>query len=238
LLLTAGQLDTALADDGVEPVGQLLDDAVELGAACCLPDLLLRGVEPAEGDVLPDGAAEQEDILLDDADLSPQRGERHVTDIDAIDRDAAAGDVVEARQQRRDRGLAGTGRTDEGDRLARPDFEVDVPQHRAIRGVAEGDVLVADVPSQVSDVTGTGTIDDLRIDVHQLEVAAEAGDTARVELEHVVDLLDRPEEDIDEEEEADEAALAELAVEHEPRAGDHDDQLRETHAEVAERHAR
>ena len=75
--------------------------------------------EPSVGDVLADRAGEEEDILLHDADLAPQRRERHVADIDAVDRDAARIDLVEAGQQRADRRLARAGWTDEGDRLAR-----------------------------------------------------------------------------------------------------------------------
>ena len=50
-------------------------------------DLGLGGVEPAIGDVLAHRAGEQEDVLLHDADLAAQRGERHVADVDAVDGD-------------------------------------------------------------------------------------------------------------------------------------------------------
>jgi hypothetical protein len=51
-------------------------------------DLGLAGAEPAIGDVLAHRAGEQEDILLHDADLPAQGGQRHVADIDAVDGDA------------------------------------------------------------------------------------------------------------------------------------------------------
>ena len=71
LLLPARELDAALADQGIEPVRQGGDHRVEPGAARGGGDVRLRGAEPAVGDVLADRAAEQEDILLHDADLAP-----------------------------------------------------------------------------------------------------------------------------------------------------------------------
>ena len=64
------------------PSGRLGDHLVEPRPPRRLLDLRLGGVEPAVGDVLADGAGEEEDILLDDADLPPQRGQRHVADVD------------------------------------------------------------------------------------------------------------------------------------------------------------
>ena len=122
---------------------------VEAGPAGCLVDLGFGGVEAAVGDVLADGAGEEEDVLLDDADLAAEGGEGHVADIDAVDRDAAAVELVEARQEGGDRRLAGAGGADEGDGLAGADVEVDVRQDRLVGAVAEGDVLVADVAAQV-----------------------------------------------------------------------------------------
>ena len=71
------------------PSGRLRDHLVQPRAPRCLQDLVFGRVQPAVGDVLPDRAGEQEDILLHDADLAAQRGQRHIADIDAVDRDAA-----------------------------------------------------------------------------------------------------------------------------------------------------
>ena len=51
---------------------------------------------------------------------------RSVADVDAVEEDAARVDVVEARDQPGDRGLAAAGRADERDRLARAELEVEV----------------------------------------------------------------------------------------------------------------
>ena len=47
-----------------------------------------------------------------------QHAARHVADVDAVDRDAPALDLVEAHQQVDQRRLAGAGRADDGDGLA------------------------------------------------------------------------------------------------------------------------
>ena len=72
LLLPAAELDAALAHRRVEPFGQRGDKLVELRPACRIHDLGVGGAEAAIGDVLAHGAAEQEHVLLHDADLLAQ----------------------------------------------------------------------------------------------------------------------------------------------------------------------
>ena len=64
-----------------------------------------------------------------------------------------------------------------------------------------------------------------------VDIAPEAGDALRIGLEHRVDLLDRPEEHADQQQEADEAAGGQLALEDEIAAGNHHDHLDQPHAE-------
>ena len=110
-------------------------------------DLLGRGVGPAEGDVLGDGAGEEEPLLRHDAELAAQRVLRDVAQVVPVDRDPPFGRVVEAGDQLRDRRLAGAGVADERDRRAGRHVELDPVQHlRERRAVAEADVLEVDVP--------------------------------------------------------------------------------------------
>ena len=78
--------------------------------------------------------------------------EVEVADVDAVDRDPAAGDVVEPRHQGGQDGLAGAGRADQGDGLAGRDVEVDVAQHRLVGlvGEREVDVLEAQVAASAA----------------------------------------------------------------------------------------
>ena len=57
---------------------------------------------------------------MHDADVGPQRIERHVADVVAVDGDAAAGHVVEARQQVEHGALAAARRPEQRDRLPGP----------------------------------------------------------------------------------------------------------------------
>ena len=81
-------------------------------------DLGLDRVGPAVGDVVADRAVQERGVLRHHGDLPPQRILRHAGDVLAVDQDAPALEVVQAQQQRGDRGLAGAARADEPDLLA------------------------------------------------------------------------------------------------------------------------
>ena len=115
--------------------------------------------------------------------------------------------------------------------------QVDILQHRPVRSVTEADIARSESRRAGPTSTASGRIDDIGFGIEQFGVAAETGDPLGVDLEHGVDLFDRAEEDIDQEQEADEPAVGQLAVQDEIGAGDHHDHLRQPHAEVAERHA-
>jgi hypothetical protein len=99
LPLAARQALAALADPRLVAVGQRRDELVRVRGAGRRLDPLARGARRPVADVAGDGVVEQHRVLRDHADLRPQRGDRHVADVDAVDEDGAAGDVVEARDQ-------------------------------------------------------------------------------------------------------------------------------------------
>ncbi len=79
--------------------------------------------------------------------LRAQASERVVADVDAVDRDAALGHVVEARDEIGERALAAAAHADERHDLAAPgSSRFDVAQHR-LDVVAEADVLEDDAAS-------------------------------------------------------------------------------------------
>ena len=88
-----------------------------------LVDLVLGGVGLAVADVLERRAVEHRRLLPDHADLRPQRVLGQVADVDAVEQDAAALDLVEAQQQRDGGGLAGAGAADQRDPLAGADVQ-------------------------------------------------------------------------------------------------------------------
>ena len=69
------------------------------------------------------------DVLQHEAEQPPQLVEIQLADVDAVDQDPSAADVVEPQQQVDERRLARPGRADDADALARLDDERDVAQH-------------------------------------------------------------------------------------------------------------
>ena len=67
-------------------------------------------------------------VLQHEAEQPAQIGEIEIADVDAVDGDAAARDVVEPHQQVDQRRLAGSGGADNADALARPNLEAHVAQ--------------------------------------------------------------------------------------------------------------
>src|SRR5262245_10826843 len=89
-------------------------------------DARVVDVLAAQPDVPFDGAGEQVNILQHEAEEAAHVAGIHLSDVDAVDRDASAADVVEPEQQVDERRLAGAGRTDDPDALPGSDVEADV----------------------------------------------------------------------------------------------------------------
>ena len=103
LALTARQRVAALADDGVVAVGQLQDEVVRAGCPRRRLDLLERRVGSTERDVVADRLREEERLVGHHPDVRPQAGDGEVADVLAVDAQRAGGDVVEARDESRQR---------------------------------------------------------------------------------------------------------------------------------------
>src|SRR5690606_3676682 len=76
-----------------------------------------------------DRAGEEEHVLEHQADVVAQLRQAHPPDVDAVDEDLAALDVIEAQEQVDDRRLARPRRPDDGHRLPRRHRKRDVPQY-------------------------------------------------------------------------------------------------------------
>ena len=145
LTLAAGELDAALADDGVVLLGEALGELVYAGDAAGFHELLFGGVGTAEEDVFADGAVEEEGLLQDDAELLAITAEADGGEVDAVDQDLAAGRGVEGADQRDDGGLAGAGGADQGGDGAGFGFEADAVKDGLVGLVGEGDIVEGDV---------------------------------------------------------------------------------------------
>ena len=145
LPLSARQGPAALADDGVHSHRHRLDVVREAGHARCLPRLVERGGAGAD-DVGEDVSGHQPSVLQHDADLPPQGSDIETANLLAVVINRSGFDPLEPEQEPQQRGLARTGRPDEGRELARADVEGDIAQHRrAISVVAEFRMVQLDV---------------------------------------------------------------------------------------------
>ncbi|CAM5716648.1 hypothetical protein STENM223S_01189 [Streptomyces tendae] len=138
LALTAGEPVAALADHGVEAVGQGPYEGVEAGAAQGVPEVVLGRLRAGQQQVGADGVVEEVAVLGDHAEGRAQGARGQVADVDAADPDGALVDVVEPRQQLGDRRLAGAGRADERDGLAGFGAEGDAVQDLGAAAGVEG----------------------------------------------------------------------------------------------------
>src|SRR5919108_5243985 len=116
------------------------------------------GTRSSVGDVVPDGAREQERLLGDVAELAAVGAEVEIRERMVVDQYPALGRVVEPGRELDDRRLAGAGLADEGDRLPGRDLEVEAGQGVLVAPrVAEPDGLEAEAalqPTRVDRVSG------------------------------------------------------------------------------------
>jgi hypothetical protein len=109
--------------------------------------LLVCGIQPAVTNVFHHRAGEQEHILQHDPQLFAQIVLFHLADVDPVDVNAAAVNVVKTCQQIDDRRLSRPRRPDQGDRLARFGVQVNVFEHRDVLFVAKVHLVKTDVSS-------------------------------------------------------------------------------------------
>ena len=120
---------------------------------------------------------------------------RRVADVDAVDRHPTIGHVVETRYQHRQARLAGARESDEGDRLARLDLEVDVLEDPvAVTGVTEVDRFELHVPGNVPELPRTVRILHAGLAVEHLEDALGSRRGLLGHSENPPERLDRPDD--------------------------------------------
>ena len=107
LALAARQPGAAVADQGVQAVGEAGDLAVEPGCAQHLGQLVLAGVGGAQQQVLAQGAGQDGGVQLDVADGRAQLGQRPDGDVAAVDQDPTGGGLREPLDEGEHGGLAG-----------------------------------------------------------------------------------------------------------------------------------
>src|SRR5712664_421203 len=109
LALTNGKCGAALVDAGGDAFRERLDEIGKTNFTNRLLDGGAVDAGRAEADVGFDGAGEEEWILENDAEQAAQILKIDFADVDAIEENLAALNIVEAEQQRNECGLAGAG---------------------------------------------------------------------------------------------------------------------------------
>ena len=135
-----------------------------------------------------------------------------VAQVVAVDADRAGGRVVEAGDELRQRRLAGAGRADERDGLARRDRERHVVERGRRVAVGEGHAVEDDLAAQPREVGRAGRVDQLGLLVEQLEDLVQRGHARLVGRVELGELLDRVEEVVQRGQEGDEDADRDLAL--------------------------
>ena len=166
------------------------------------------------GDVLGDGGAEQEAVVGDEGDLAAQRPHVDVAEIGPVNRDGAAGRVVETGQQRDEARLARTRRADERDDLAALDLEVDTVEGGLGRSVPEDDVPEHHVAGAGRKVLRVRCAGDLRVAIQHLEHAVAGGDRPLRHAERGPEHAHRPDQHDQVGVEGGEVTEGERAVDH------------------------
>src|SRR5471032_2345291 len=170
LALAAGQALSALTDHRVVGLRQAQDEFVRVRGARGGDDLFARRFRFAVGDVLGDGAEEQEGLLQHEADVAAVVRHGEGADVDAVEHDGAFGDVVEAADQVDQRALAGTRVADQADHFAGLDVERDAAVDGAV-AVAEAHFAQRDVAFDLADLDRVGRFRHRRHVVENIEDA-------------------------------------------------------------------
>ena len=188
LPLAVGEVGAALGEVGLVALGQSADEAVGVDEAGgrLHPGVVHLGV--AQPDVVAHGAGEDVKILEHDAQTPADVVRAEPAHVDPIEQDLAVLEVVEAAEQPRQGRLAGSGRSHDGELLARLDAETHVVEHRLGLVVAEAHVPELDAAfeagGQGGRMLGLGHV---LVPVEELEDALGARHGA---VEHVVLLAD------------------------------------------------
>ncbi len=217
LPLPAGQVHPALADDGAEPVGVLLDEFGGRSSLGGLPDLLVGGIRPAVGDVLGDRPREQEHVLRDIAHRAAQRVPVEVAHVPAVEQHLARPRVVEPQDEPQQRGLARPGGAHDRMRLPGGDDQVHPAQDVGALAVAgtHPDHLDAAAHRLRQGLVPRG---DGQRRLDEGEDARGRRPAALIEVEHMGDVGQRPQQPLGHEDQHRVQAELQLAVERHPAA--------------------
>ncbi len=131
LLLATRQAVAALADDGVETVGQFIDHIEDASSLARRHELIVGCVRVRVTQVGAHRVVEHVRVLVDHTDRAPEAFLGDGADVVPIDTERTASYVIEARHEVEQRRFAGSRRPDDSDELTGLDVEVDALEYFA-----------------------------------------------------------------------------------------------------------
>src|SRR5260370_5484954 len=196
LALADGERGAAHVDAGADAFGERFDEIGETDFADGVLDGVAVDVGSAEADVGFDGAGEEEGVVKNDAEKAAQVLEIDFADVNAVEQDLAALNVVEAKEERDERGFAGAGVADNGEGLAGLDAEGDIAEDPIVfarignGAITEPDVAKFDFAAGIFEANGVGRRRNVGGLIEQLENALGGGHGGLHDVEFFAAVLD------------------------------------------------
>src|SRR5258707_1451601 len=200
LALADRERGAALVDAGGDAFGEGFDEIGKADFANGVLDGVAVDVGSSEADVGFDGAGEEEGVLKNDAEKAAQVLEIDFADVNAVEQDLAALNVVEAKEERDERGFAGAGVADDGEGLPGLHAEGDIAEDPIVfarignGAITEPDVAKFDFAAGIFEANGVGRRRNVGGLIEQLENALGSGHGGLQEVEFFAEVLDWAEE--------------------------------------------
>ena len=118
LLLTLGKIAAGFSDGRIISLRQPLNEAVSMGPLCRFNNFFLGGIRLAIADIFQDGIGKKEYILLYNANIFVQGLLGHIPNIQSVNGNAAAGNLIKPGDQLTQGGFAATGWAYNGNSLS------------------------------------------------------------------------------------------------------------------------
>ena len=135
----------------------------------CINDFFVGSIRFSVPDILHDCSGKQEDILLNNTDLSPQTVLRDIPHINTVDTDGSASNVIESGEQVAHRCLSASGRSDQSQGHTRFYRYAHISQYIFPVFVMEVHMIIRDFPSDIFKYYGIRSIFYFRLRTHDFK---------------------------------------------------------------------
>ena len=194
LTLTGGEVVSALSYFLVKSVVEPVYEFIGVDVAAGFVYFLVAHAVHAKKDIAAYRSGEQEHILKHLPEAAAEGGKLYLSNVDAVKKYFALLYVIVTAEERQYRSLAGAGGADEGNIVARVDFEGDILQHPVFIGIRKPYMAELDAALYVGELDGVGSINDLRLHVKQRENLLCRSECRLEPVELLRKVLDRVEE--------------------------------------------